>query len=576
VFLTVGSFVWTHLTNLQETNRIDKQQLKNLVSNEVLKNKFRTDIRKYSRNFESSFFSKDWNAGAGLDSNIIFTEESFLPKSGMLNITIQLFGESVNLVEFGGRFQSPEILLEPIFGPNGYFPDESMKDFLQSSRIKRSTNDNEIERLNSLYDASGHGIEKTPTGTFYARVFGHEVMYKDFKVTTDSTVPNFIDEKGTNWLNIKTLLENMSTGKKTDFTRSAVLMDISYSAPTSAGIPFTLGLRASSTVSLAAEGKFNVGRFLESKELEVYGFLKPNTAVNIDASLVTRIGTRNKFLKTGLTVRNILRSSTVVETKLHMNGRKSVKLDFNLPQEKQEIFEASSEVVVLKGNGVVESLDTSGADQISQPYCFGESYSDIWGIKICGLFSRLDQLSLTPVTPIVAKLYVQKTDKFNGYHIDYNFNDNPNETKLSLVFDTPGSEVNRKSSIELSRSPSLGRYYGSIQTPLKLIKAEGTYLKLRKKFELTVLDDDNKIFHFNSSLHQTGNKIEPQLSLTVMKRPLADVKGVIEIPNADETRKRATVDLTMKHLTQTPIRVHGNLYNIHKYMKINLHLLIMA
>ena len=56
----VGSFVWTHLTNLQETQSIspNKRALKRLVGAEFLKNKWNTDVRKFSRYFEASHYNK--------------------------------------------------------------------------------------------------------------------------------------------------------------------------------------------------------------------------------------------------------------------------------------------------------------------------------------------------------------------------------------------------------------------------------------------------------------------------------------------------------------------------------------
>ena len=56
----VGSFVWTHLTNLQETQSIspNKRALKRLVGTEFLKNKWNTDVRKFSRFFETSHYNK--------------------------------------------------------------------------------------------------------------------------------------------------------------------------------------------------------------------------------------------------------------------------------------------------------------------------------------------------------------------------------------------------------------------------------------------------------------------------------------------------------------------------------------
>jgi len=37
--------------------------------------------------------------GLGLESNWIFSQKSYLPRSAMLNLTVDLFGESINVFE---------------------------------------------------------------------------------------------------------------------------------------------------------------------------------------------------------------------------------------------------------------------------------------------------------------------------------------------------------------------------------------------------------------------------------------------------------------------------------------------
>jgi len=59
----VGSFVWTYLTNLQETALPSKAELQGLLQDEILSSKFTPDIRKFSRNFELSSFYEDANLG---------------------------------------------------------------------------------------------------------------------------------------------------------------------------------------------------------------------------------------------------------------------------------------------------------------------------------------------------------------------------------------------------------------------------------------------------------------------------------------------------------------------------------
>ena len=111
----VGSFIWTHLTNLLETANPHKQGIRAILSNESLKKSFDMDKRKFSRNLEWSVFSQLINAGAMTETNLIWSENSFVPRSASLNLTVDVFGESVNLLELGGRLQGVEKTLERLF-----------------------------------------------------------------------------------------------------------------------------------------------------------------------------------------------------------------------------------------------------------------------------------------------------------------------------------------------------------------------------------------------------------------------------------------------------------------------------
>jgi len=113
----VGSFIWTHLTNLQETASPAKMSVRAILENIQLRKQFDLDKRKFSRNIEFSTFSELLNIGASLESNLIWSSDSFVPRSAMLNLTVDVFGQSVNLLEVGGRVQGLEDLLEKVFGP---------------------------------------------------------------------------------------------------------------------------------------------------------------------------------------------------------------------------------------------------------------------------------------------------------------------------------------------------------------------------------------------------------------------------------------------------------------------------
>ena len=111
----VGSYIWTHLTNLMETSNPQKQGIRNILDSTTLQKKFDMDKRKFSRNLEWSAFSQLINAGGMAEGNLIWSENSFVPRSASLNLTVDMFGESMNLLEMGARVQGLEKTLEKLF-----------------------------------------------------------------------------------------------------------------------------------------------------------------------------------------------------------------------------------------------------------------------------------------------------------------------------------------------------------------------------------------------------------------------------------------------------------------------------
>ena len=56
-----------------------------------------------------------------MDGNIVFSHDSYVPRSAMVNLTINLFGQSLNLFEVGARAEGFEHMIEDFFGPDGHF-----------------------------------------------------------------------------------------------------------------------------------------------------------------------------------------------------------------------------------------------------------------------------------------------------------------------------------------------------------------------------------------------------------------------------------------------------------------------
>lgn len=115
----VGSYVWSHLTNLGKASSPVWVEVQGLLIDGDLGTKYKMDFRKFSRNYEHSLFFDEYNFGINSDTNVIFSTDSYLPRTLNFNYTIDLFGESVNLLELSARMEGFEHFVESLFGPKG-------------------------------------------------------------------------------------------------------------------------------------------------------------------------------------------------------------------------------------------------------------------------------------------------------------------------------------------------------------------------------------------------------------------------------------------------------------------------
>lgn len=58
-----------------------------------------------------------------MESNLVWSSSSSLPRSLSANLTVDVLGRSLNLLDAGLRLEGLEYLLETVLGPYGYFGD---------------------------------------------------------------------------------------------------------------------------------------------------------------------------------------------------------------------------------------------------------------------------------------------------------------------------------------------------------------------------------------------------------------------------------------------------------------------
>ncbi|ESO03810.1 hypothetical protein HELRODRAFT_125498, partial [Helobdella robusta] len=85
----VGSFIYSHLMNLANSDSPMKETLSRyLQDHDVVGNfeKFNLDFRKFSKNIDYSSFDDDKNFGGSVETNVIYSSKSFVPRSASVNL----------------------------------------------------------------------------------------------------------------------------------------------------------------------------------------------------------------------------------------------------------------------------------------------------------------------------------------------------------------------------------------------------------------------------------------------------------------------------------------------------------
>lgn len=550
--------MWTHLTNLQETSSHWKQSIRALVSSDFLQNKFKTDVRKFSRNYEGSFFSESLNAGAAVESNVIFTPQSYLPRSATLNLTVDLFGQSVNILEVGARAEGFESIVENMFGPEGYLPDNAMNKMLKKLKDKRESDsvENSISKLADQFNAKGK-MDKEPSASMYTRVFGNELHYtqlQGLKEMSDSV------SDATSFDLIKRIMQE----KDIDFTKSLVLVDGLYTIPTCTGFPINLALNGSATVGFKVHGYANMKHLFTLNSIDIEGSVTPSAAIEFTGTMAVDA----TVTKAGIRLVSTLHTNTYISGKVKIQGGDLVDVRLNVPHKKVELLNVASQLFVLHRDQLVESR---GIEDTVENYtmCSTDFMSSLTGMKSCMQLTYVNS-SLHPTAPYFPltgpfriHIDITKNDTFNVYELIFRhqkkISTRKSGTYMMFHFDTPGSKVDRKLRAQYSLDWTNWAAKASIVTPFIKMTASGkvensdTVNSLNAVIDLNNQELITTRVGFKRTRNGHSGRYEPFFALSYRNQLIADITGKV---NYNEGFKYST-DLVIKGLSKEPITVSG-------------------
>ncbi|CAN8004489.1 unnamed protein product [Ixodes hexagonus] len=431
----VSSFIISHLSNLQETEAPSKLGLRSLLSAFMIKNKFDSDFRKSSQNIEWSEYSEKFNLGATADANVIYHPKSFIPRSLMMNLTVDLFSHSINLFEVGGRAEGYDHMLESLLAPKRQIGNEHKTDSFWSrfgeklSRSRRASPKN--TKVNFMKP-------NQPSGSIYFKMFGNELSWLELPTMED--ISDFANGIRTdNWMT-----RLMNEGKM-DIARSAMLIDTTVTVPTVTGLPFRFDIEATVTGGLKTDGKLNLEG--APKDMLIEGFIKPSASVDLNMVMSIDMGVG----KRGIRVASTIHTSTALDGKVEIKPTGEINLKYNIRQEKQEILNLKSSIFSVEAEIEKPILPPATKDL---NMCTS-TLSKALGLSLC-IKGRVPKPFVDPRginLPFDLGLTLQKNDlAMEGYEFKLKFpvagSDRSNQF-YQLIMDTPGSSINRRHLIEL-------------------------------------------------------------------------------------------------------------------------------
>jgi hypothetical protein len=497
--------------------------------------------------------------GGTVDGNIIFSEKSYLPRSLSFNLTTNLFGENINLLEIGGRLEGFEDTVENFFGPEGYFREDNFHKLLKNLRYKREINDQSVDPLRNKFGPEAR-IEE-PRGNLYLRLFGMDIHYNSFQ-----GIPSFVNNI------IKKPLDYLGfslNGNELDFTKSYIFLDGCIVVPTVLGLPLNLTVNGTSHVNLKSKTKLSLSEIFSSGKAQLIAQIYPTIAIELSALMTLDA----YFAKTGLKSISKLHTSAYMDASIDIQNGRLVKVNINLPTDKIELLDASANLLSYK-DGKFHKLSTLGGHE-SVEKCSSDKIAKLLGFEVCvqgnyyhGITEKFPNWYFTG--PSNAAIYMHKVDSLSSITLDFGWStDNSipgkgitEEIKLSI--ETPGSKLKRGFLTRLK--------FDDIRTLVLLeidIPLWDTYLELRydwsslkKIIKGSLIIEGFEVFNFSQQLEKQDFKYDAFWKFVYWNKEIINWQGKINtVPN------KYSMNAILKGSFHNPLEVTGDLLlsdnNIH-------------
>uniref|UniRef100_A0A336M8K5 CSON013728 protein n=1 Tax=Culicoides sonorensis TaxID=179676 RepID=A0A336M8K5_CULSO len=574
----VGSFITSHLANVRASADPHREQLRRLLGNLRPSNKFPSDIRKYSFNRELSYSIDSLGLGASVDSNVIYSQKGFLPRSGTFNMTGELFGNSFNVFDLSVRQENFEQVVEHFFGPKGELKSSNFQELFNNAlatynsvvegtkkRFRRGVARDEVDGFKNGLSYQNEVFSDVEFD-FSVKMFGTEMYFLSLANEVPSSPKEFVNTL------FKVLDKNMKDAKNFNkiYENHVLFLDADLVYPSGIGLPLKLGLQG------AAAGRVEVALQTDLKQWKKspqFTF-KLVPSFNVDISGTFTVDAQS--LQAGLKLEGNLHSSTgqTLDFKLS-EDRRTFDLKVGFPFKNQELvsFKTNALFVVydVAQGDVAFPVVAEGPKQKGQfSDCFDQLVPLI-GVNVCPSYEfnvgeGPNTLSFPFSGPNSAslKLELEKEFTLKG---EYD-NTKVNERKVTYTFDTPGSAENRKTQLEFEVKYNTDYMVRvALNNPKKSASVEAGLKRNDKEFALyaKALNDGQEYlakFGFDVKGNEARSEYTPVIVIKTPKDGQNEVGGYKVEGKIVVEKNNGNVKYTFKNVkvtnpTNTPYVVNG-------------------
>ncbi|XP_033921269.1 uncharacterized protein [Melopsittacus undulatus] len=527
----VGSFVWSHLSQLLETDDPLKKYLRDSIPDEILSRDFDRETWKYSSYSDATFHSA--GAGANMEASVVFSPASFLPRSVMTNLTVHLMGQAVNLLEVGVRLENAEALVQKTFGQKSapfsdyFFANTNERNHKSENPVKTTGKFKQRKLTLKQYGSTDHLVTKSGKPKLrkanqncpsrkYSKMSELVKKFTETRVGKEAlkcelSMKIFGNELSF-WncedlrkqmkhysLSLAELAVKLLKGQEVQFNRRMSLATEELQFPAISGFPVQLAVNASAAVNIKIKGNAD---FKQQSNFFLNGYIKPSAFVQLSAQM----GTVGTLGQAGLNWVIGMRTSSSLDGGIQVKKGQELKVFLNTPEESMEIINFSSKLYFT----MVDEMEGTDVFQhhTEARSCTREEVSKIIGWQLCSEMSYPASVSdlVFPLTgPLRVAVTLTKQDRgLQQYIVEAAYNyiaqENswiPNEAVLHFFIGTPKSDLKRDVGIDLNFSVPQKKFRIQFMQPKKKIVIDGRieFSKSLRVGHLELIVDDQDVYY---------------------------------------------------------------------------------